>query len=186
MKWFLLLLVLLFSFYPLHILNKYIHTYMCECVRMYIYPLLRTSKLVQKLKAKSFFLKFTIDLEKQKQISNFQYQIRTKSKIKKKHFPRQKKKKEKRKWDRKGEKKEKRLTGFLGFAFGPLWDGEVDLLAGESFGPVGLLETVPHQIGADVGVRYVCHPCRSPKWHCCCHRHLLLLLSVFVLSKSKT
>lgn len=77
---------------------------------MYIYPLLRTSKLVQKLKAKSFFLKFTIDLEKQKQISNFQYQIRTKSKIKKKHFPRQKKKKE-----NEIERGKKRRRDWLGF-----------------------------------------------------------------------
>ncbi|KAK9229771.1 hypothetical protein WN944_022737 [Citrus x changshan-huyou] len=42
------------------------------------------------------------------------------------------------------------LTGFLGFAIGPLRDREVNLLASEGLGFVRFLETIPHQIRTDV------------------------------------
>ena len=65
-----------------------------------------------------------------------------------------------------------RLTGFLGFAIFPFGDGVVDLLARKSFGSVRLLEAIPNQIGADVGVGYVRHPSCPPKGYCCT-AHLL-------------
>lgn len=74
------------------------------------------------------------------------------------------------------------LTGFLGFAIGPLRDREVNLLASEGLGFVRFLETIPHQIRTDVRVRYVCHPRCSPKRHRCVWSHLLF--SFFFLSCS--
>ena len=57
------------------------------------------------------------------------------------------------------------LTGLLLLAVRPLGDGEVNLLAGRGLGLEGLLEAVPHQRGADVGVADVGHPRRAPEGH---------------------
>jgi hypothetical protein len=46
----------------------------------------------------------------------------------------------------------------------------VDLLAGRGLGLEGLLEAVPHQRGADVGVADVGHPRRAPEGHRCRRR----------------
>jgi hypothetical protein len=57
------------------------------------------------------------------------------------------------------------LTGLLLFAIRPLGDGEMDLLAGSGLGLEGLLEAVPYQRSADVGVADVGHPGRPPEGH---------------------
>jgi hypothetical protein len=66
--------------------------------------------------------------------------------------------------------KDRALTWLLLLAVRPLRDGEVDLLAGRGLGLEGLLEAVPHQRGADVGVANVGHPRRAPEGHRCCRR----------------
>lgn len=57
------------------------------------------------------------------------------------------------------------LTGLLLLAVRPLGDGEMDLLAGRGLGLEGLLEAVPDQRSADVGVADVGHPRRPPEGH---------------------
>lgn len=42
------------------------------------------------------------------------------------------------------------VTGLLRFAVDPFGGGKMDLLPAESFGPVGLLEAVPDQIGTQI------------------------------------
>ncbi|KAB1221434.1 hypothetical protein CJ030_MR2G013158 [Morella rubra] len=95
-------------------------------------------------------------------------------------------------WDRdRGKVNGSARTGLLGLAVGPLGDGEMNLLAGKCFGFVRLLEAVPHQIRAYVGVRYVRHPRCSPKRHSCsARRHVssstpsLSLALAFALQKT--
>lgn len=70
------------------------------------------------------------------------------------------------------------LTGFLGLAICPFGEGEVDLLTAQSFGSVGLLEAVPHHVGAQVRVRDVSHSRCSPERHRRVRRHFVLLASL--------
>ena len=64
-----------------------------------------------------------------------------------------------------------KITGFEGFAVLPLGDGVVDLLAIDGNCSVGILEAVPEEISADVGVGNVREPSCSPGGYCCT-RHL--------------
>jgi len=64
-----------------------------------------------------------------------------------------------------GEGGDRSLTGLLLLAVRPLGDGEMDLLAGRGLGLEGLLEAVPDQRSADVGVSYVGHPRCPPEGH---------------------
>ena len=64
-----------------------------------------------------------------------------------------------------GEGEGRSLTGLLLLAVRPLGDGEMDLLAGRGLGLEGLLEAVPDQRSADVGVADVGHPRRPPEGH---------------------
>lgn len=52
----------------------------------------------------------------------------------------------------------------------------MDFFTGDGFGFVGFFEAAADEGGANVGVGYVCHPCRSPKRYSCCRCHFLLLL----------
>jgi hypothetical protein len=64
-----------------------------------------------------------------------------------------------------GRSADRSLTRLLLLAIRPLGDGEVDLLAGRRLGFERLLEAVPHQRGAYVGVADVGHPRRAPEGH---------------------
>jgi hypothetical protein len=75
---------------------------------------------------------------------------------------------------RSGEGKGRSLTWLLLLAIRPLGDGEMNLLAGRGLRLEGLLEAVPDQRSADVGVADVGHPRRPPEGHRCSgRRHLV-------------